>query len=200
MFKRLRKEKTEIMVDEEKGHLFLGDNEKDIKLLMLRPVDILEFCEFAGANADDIIIWSAKSGVGKELMKKYFHDKDWSNVELSVKKEVFLGVLEALMLMGYGYVTATFKKDHIFVSMYNPIAEEEQDNIMAKNLCLINQGIISGILEELGFDTEGQEVECVLLDDQRCRFRFDLFGTQIPDELVDEEKSPEAITDFLESL
>lgn len=200
MFKRIKKEKSEVQIDEEKGHLFLGDEKKDIRLIMLRPIDVLEFCEFCGTNADDIIIWAAKNGIGKETMEKYFYNKDWSQVELAVKKDVFLGVLEALTLMGYGYVTATFKKDSIFVSVYNPLAEEEKDNIMAKNLCLINQGIISGILEILGFEIEGEEVECVLFDDPRCRFKFDLFNMEIPDSLIDEERGPEAISEFLESL
>jgi predicted hydrocarbon binding protein len=199
MFKRLRKDKSDVGIDEEKGHVFLGDKKKDIKLLMLRPIDILEFCEFAGANADDIVIWAGKT-IGKEIMQKYFYDKNWTGVGIDVKKDVFLGVLEGLMLMGYGYLTSTFKNDHIFVSVYNPLAQEEQDNIMAKNLCLMNQGIIGGILEVLGFETEGEEVECVLLDDQRCRFKFTLFETEVPKELIDEDKKPEAISGFLESL
>lgn len=200
MFKKIKKEKSEIQIDEDKGHLFLGDDKKDIRLIMLRPVDILEFCEFAGTNADDIIIWAAKNGVGKELMEKYFYNKDWNQVDVAVKKDVFLGVLEALTLMGYGYLTAAFKEDSIYVSVYGSLAEEQKDNVMAKNLCLINQGIISGILETLGFETEGEEIECVLLGDDRCQYKFDLFNIEIPESLIDEEKGPEAISEFLESL
>ncbi len=200
MFKRLRRESTEITQDEEKGHLYLGNPDKDIKLLMLRPIDILEFCEFAGTNADDIIIWTGKT-IGKELVGKYFYEKDWSGVDLAAKKETFKGVLEGLVYMGYGYVHSTVKKDHIFVSIYNPLSHEERDNIMAKNLCLMNQGIISGILDVLGFDVlESEEVECVLLDDDRCRFKFSLMEAEFPPELIDEDKEPEAISDFLTSL
>jgi predicted hydrocarbon binding protein len=200
MFKRLRQEKTEVQIDEDKGHLFLGDPKKDIKLLMLRPIDILEFCEFAGTNADDIIIWTGKT-IGKELVKKYFYEKDWSEVDLASRKETFKGVLEGLAYMGHGFVNATVKKDHILVNFYNPLSEEEEDNIMAKNLCLLNRGIINGILEVLEFEVEeSEEVECVLLEGERCQFKFNLFDTEFPEELIDEEKEPEAISDFLTSL
>jgi predicted hydrocarbon binding protein len=198
MFKRLKKE-LQINIDNKKGHLFLGDDKKDIRLLMLRPIDLIEFSEFAGANADDILIWSGKT-IGKELMENYFYEKDWSLEPLPVKKEVFLGVLEGLALMGYGYLNAVFQKDHVLVDIYGSLSEEEKGNIMAKNLCLINQGILNGILEALGFEAEGEETECVLLDDDRCRFKFTLLETDIPEELTDEEKQPEAISDFLSSL
>lgn len=198
MFKRLKKE-LQINIDNKKGHLFLGDDKKDIRLLMLRPIDLIEFSEFAGANADDILIWSGKT-IGKEFMEKYFYEKDWSIETLPVKKEVFLGVLEGLALMGFGYLNGIFKKDHILVDIYESLSKEEKENIMAKNLCLINQGILNGILEILGFEAEGEEVECVLLDDERCRFKFTLLETEIPAELIDEEREPEAISDFLSSL
>jgi len=198
MFKRIKKE-LQINIDNKKSHLFLGDDKKHIRLLMLRPIDLIEFSEFAGANADDILIWSGKT-IGKEIMDKYFYEKDWTVEEIPVRKEVFLGVLEALALMGFGYIDATFKKDHIFVSIYGSLAEEEKENIMAKNLCLITQGILNGVLETLGFESEGEEIECVLMDDDRCRYKFTFLETEVPEELVDEERQPEAISDFLSSL
>ncbi|MBD3196176.1 MAG: hypothetical protein GF317_14050 [Candidatus Lokiarchaeota archaeon] len=193
------KKELQIKIDDNKSHLYLGDKKKDIRLLMLRPIDIMEFSEFAGTNADDILIWSGKS-IGKEMIEKFFYEKDWSLEPLPVKKEVLLGVLEGFALMGHGYLTATFKEDHIFISIYEPISQAEKENIMAKNLCLINQGILNGILESLGFDAEGEEVECVLLEDERCRFKFTLLGIDIPEELTDEDRKPEAISDFLSSL
>jgi predicted hydrocarbon binding protein len=198
MFKRLKKE-LNIKIDEKEGHLFLGDKKKDLKLLMLRPIDIIEFSEFAGANADDILIWVGKT-LGKDLIEKYFYGKDWSVEMLSLRKDVFLGILEGLALLGYGYLIGTFKKDHILVSNYNPLASEEKGNIMAKNLCLVTQGILNGILETLNFEVEGEEVECVLLDDERCVFKFDLLTEEIPEKFIDEEEKPEAISDFLSSL
>ena len=56
MFKRSKKQ-AQISVDEKKGHLFLAGAKKDLRLLMLRPIELIEFCEFAGANSEDIIIW-----------------------------------------------------------------------------------------------------------------------------------------------
>ena len=71
MSKRFKKSKKDdqINIEERIGHLFLG--EKDLRLLMLRPIDLIEFSEFAGANSEDIVIW-----VGKTLAK-YFIDKLW---------------------------------------------------------------------------------------------------------------------------
>ncbi|MEJ2249748.1 MAG: hypothetical protein P8Y70_13390 [Candidatus Lokiarchaeota archaeon] len=198
MFKRLKKELT-IKLDEKEGHLFLGDKKIDIKLLMLRPTDIMEFSEFAGANAEDILIWVGKT-LGKEIVEKYFYGKDWSVETIALRKDVFLGVLEGLSLLGYGYLIGTFKKDHILVSNYQPLASDEKENIMAKNLCLVTQGVIAGILEVLNFDIEGEEIECVLLENERCLFKFELLTEEIPDELIDEEEKPEAISDFLASL
>ncbi|MFO7796368.1 MAG: hypothetical protein ACQERB_11805 [Promethearchaeati archaeon] len=198
MFKRIKKE-LQINIDNKKSHLFLGDDKKDIRLLMLRPIDLIEFSEFAGANADDILIWSGKT-IGKEIMDKYFYEKDWTVEEIPVRKEVFLGILEALALMGFGYIDAAFKKDHLLVNIYGSLAEEEKENIMAKNLCLITQGILNGVLGTLGFESEGEEIECVLMDDDRCRYKFTFLEIEMPDELTDEERQPEAISDFLSSL
>ncbi|MHA1292571.1 MAG: hypothetical protein ACTSQJ_07895, partial [Promethearchaeota archaeon] len=111
MFKRSKKH-VQVMVDEKKGHLFLGD--KDLRLLMLRPIDLIEFSEFAGANADDIVIWVGKT-IGKYFCEKIFHDEDWTDVALSVKKKVILTILENLEQLGYGILTGTFQKDNIII-------------------------------------------------------------------------------------
>ncbi|MHA1455087.1 MAG: hypothetical protein ACTSR5_03740 [Promethearchaeota archaeon] len=49
MSKRLKKE-LNINIEEKDGHLFLGDKKKDMRLVMLRPNEIMEFCEFTGTN------------------------------------------------------------------------------------------------------------------------------------------------------
>jgi predicted hydrocarbon binding protein len=200
MFKRLKKE-LGINVDEDTRQLYLGKKKKDLRLLMLRPLDIIEFAEFAGTNADDIIIWVGKT-IGTDFLKKFFYEKeDWDQESLLTRKETILGSLEALILMGYGYLTGTVKKDHILISVYESAVLEEEENVMAKNLCLLYQGIFQGILEALGFEVEGEEIECVLKGGKRCTFKFDLLIEEFPDELVDEEvESAEAISDFLGSL
>jgi len=86
MSKRLKKE-LQIMVDEKTGQLFFGDRKKDLKLLMLRPIDIIEFSEFAGTNADDILIWVGKS-LGREYMEGFFSSKDWGSETMATRKEV----------------------------------------------------------------------------------------------------------------
>jgi len=198
MFKRLKKE-LQINIEDKEGQLFFGEKKKDIRLIMLRPNEIMEFCEFAGTNADDILSWVGKT-LGKTLMEKYFPNKDWSPESLAVKKEVVLGVLEALILLGYGAITGMFKKDHILINVYESLATEEKENIMAKNLCLLYLGIFNGILDTLGIDTDGSEIECVLKGDDKCSFKFDFIGEEIDDSLVDETISEEAVSEFLASL
>ena len=198
MYKRLKKDLA-INIEEKEGQLFLGDKKKDLRLVMLRPNELMEFCEFTGTNAEDILIWVGKT-LGKSFMEQFFYNKDWSTESFTIKKEVILGVLEALMLMGYGALTGMFKKDHVIINVYNSLANEEKENIMAKNLCLLNLGIFNGIFDVLGFDVEGKEIECILTGGEKCSFKFDLLGQEIDDGLVDEEISDEAVSDFLASL
>ncbi len=198
MFKRLKKE-LQINIEEKDGQLFLGEKKKDIRLVMLRPNEIMEFCEFAGTNADDILIWVGKT-LGKALMEKYFSNKDWNTENMATKKEVILGILESLILMGYGALTGQFRKDHILINVYESLAKEEIDNIMAKNLCILYLGIFNGLFEVLGIDVDGKEIECVLSGDDKCSYKFDLLGEELDDKLVDEEISEEAVAEFLASL
>ena len=198
MYKRLKKDLA-INIEEKEGQLFLGDKKKNLRLVMLRPNELMEFCEFTGTNAEDILIWVGKT-LGKSFMEQFFYNKDWSTEPIATKKEVMLGVLEALMLMGYGGLTGMFKKDHVIINVYNSLANEEKENIMAKNLCLLYLGIFSGIFEVLGFDVEGKEIECVLTGGDKCSYKFDFLGQEIEDGLVDEEVSDEAVSDFLASL
>ncbi|MFX1278731.1 MAG: hypothetical protein ACFFA3_04890 [Promethearchaeota archaeon] len=197
MSKRLRKE-LNIMFDDKEGHLFFGDKKKDMKLLMLRPLDIIEFSEFAGTNADDILIWVGKS-LGKDFMEKFFYSKDWSSESLATRKEVLLGALEALELMGYGQLVGKFKKDHIIIDVEGSLACEESDNIMAKNLCLLYQGIFNGLFDVLQLDVDGEEINCALLDAEKCTYRFNYIGGEFDDSLIDEE-SEENVSEFLSTL
>ena len=197
MEKRLKKE-LQINVDEKKGQLFFGDKKKDLKLLMLRPIDLIEFSEFAGANADDILIWVGKT-VGREFMEKFFHRKDWSKETMATKKEVFLGSLEAVELMGFGQLKGLFKKDYVIIEVEDSLASEERENVMSKNLCLLYQGIFNGLFDVLKMDVNGEEIGCVLLDDEKCTYKFDLIGEQLSNSLVDGD-SGETVSDFLSTL
>ena len=144
MIKRLKKE-LQINIEDKEGQLFLGEKNKEMRLIMLRPNEIMEFCEFAGTSAEDILIWVGKS-LGKIFMEKFFYNKEWSSEAMVTKKEVILGTLEVLMLMGYGVLTGMFKKDHIIISVYNSLATQEKGNIMAKNLCLLYNGIFLSLI------------------------------------------------------
>jgi len=198
MFKKLKKE-LQINIEEKEGQLFLGEKDKGMRLVMLRPNEIMEFCEFAGTNADDILIWTGKT-LGKLFMEKFFYNKDWTKELIATKKEVVFGTLEALMLMGYGGLACVFKKDYIIINAYESLAVQEKENIMAKNLCLLYLGIFNGIFEVLGIDVDGKEVECVLTGGKKCSFKFDLLSEEIEDRLVDEDLSDVKVSEFLASL
>jgi predicted hydrocarbon binding protein len=198
MIKRLKKE-LHINIEEKEGQLYLGDKDKDMRLVMLRPNEIMEFCEFAGTNAEDILIWVGKS-LGKIFMEKFFSNKDWSSEVMATKKEVVLGTLEVMMLMGYGMLTGIFKKDHIIINVYGSLATQEKGNIMAKNLCLLYLGIFNSFFDVLGIDVDGEEVECVLTGGVKCSYKFDLLVDEIDKNLVDADMSDLAASDFLASL
>jgi predicted hydrocarbon binding protein len=195
MSKRLKKE-LQVMVDEKTGQLYFGDKKKDMRLLMLRPIDLIEFSEFAGTNAEDILVWVGKT-IGRSYMDKFFYNKDWSTETMATKKEVVLGNLEALELMGFGELTGFFKKNHVLIKVGESLASEETDNIMAKNLCLLYQGLLSGMFETLKIDVDAEEIECVLLGHEKCVFKFEFIGEELEDALVDPE---EAVSEFLSTL
>jgi len=197
MSKRLKKE-LQIMIDEKEGHLFFGDKKKDLKLLMLRPIDLIEFSEFAGTNADDILIWVGKS-LGRSFMEKFFYSKDWGSEAMATRKEVLLGSLEALELMGYGQIIGKFRKDHILIEVEDSIACEESKNVMAKNLCRLYQGIFSGLFDILQMDVDGEEIGCALLEEEKCTFKFDFIGGELEAGLIDDE-SEENVSEFLSTL
>lgn len=186
MSKIVRKE-LQILIDEKSGQLFLGDKKKDVRLLMLRPIDLIEFSEFAGTNADDIIIWVGKS-IGKAYIDKFFPDKDWKKETMATKVEIITVILEALEVMGFGHLIPTFKKKYVSIEIEEPLALDEYNNIMAKNLCLLNQGIFAGIFDALEIDVDGKEIECVLLDDDKCIFRYDLLYDEIDESLIKKEE------------
>ena len=198
MIKRLKKE-LHINIEEKEGQLYLGDKNKDMRLVMLRPNEIMEFCEFAGTNAEDILIWVGKS-LGKIFMEKFFSNKDWSSEVMATKKEVVLGTLEVMMLMGYGVLTGIFKKDHIIINVYDSLATQEKGNLMAKNLCLLYLGIFNSFFDVLGIDVDGEEVECVLTGGDKCSYKFNLLVDEIDKNLVDTDMSDLAVSDFLASL
>jgi len=198
MIKRLKKE-LHINIEEKEGQLYLGDKNKDMRLVMLRPNEIMEFCEFAGTNAEDILIWVGKS-LGKIFMEKFFSNKDWSSEVMATKKEVVLGTLEVMMLMGYGMLTGIFKKDHIIINVYESLATQEKGNLMAKNLCLLYLGIFNSFFDVLGIDVDGEEVECVLTGGDKCSYKFNLLVDEIDKNLVDADMSDLAVSDFLASL
>lgn len=185
MSKVLKKD-LQILIDEKLGQLFLGDKKKDIRLLMLRPIDLIEFSEFAGTNADDIIIWVGKS-IGKGYIDKFFSNKDWRKESMQTKIDVIIGILEALEIMGFGHITPTFKQKYISIDVEEPLASEEFGNIMAKNLCLLTQGIFAGMFDALQIDVEGKEIECILLDDEKCVFKYDLLTEEIDESLLEKE-------------
>ncbi len=132
-------------------------------------------------------------------MEKFFYNKDWSSENMATRKEVLLGVLEAMELMGFGHLRAVFKKNYMIIEVEDSLASDERGNIMAKNLCLLYQGLFNGTFEILNMDVDGEEIECVLLGGQKCVYRFNFIGEELEDSLVDED-AEETVSEFLSTL
>jgi len=196
MFKRAKKQ-AQILIDEKKGQLFYG--EKDIRLLMLRPIELIEFCEFAGSNSEDILQWVGKT-IGKYFLDHIFHDENWTGIDLGVKKKVINSVLENLEQLGYGALSTLFQKNKFFITVNYPLSEYERDNIMAKNLCILYEGIFNGIIEKLEIDVESREVRCYLTGDDACVYEFELLIDEFDEKDLDKESSDQPISNFLGTL
>lgn len=198
MSKRVNKSKKsdEIVVDEKRGHLYIGD--KDLRLIMLRPIDLVEFTEFAGTNADDILIWVGKN-ISSIICEKLIFGDDVKNDSLSEKKLIFKDVLDTFEHLGYGSLVSTFGKNKITVTVADPISGEEKGNIMAKNICIFYQGIFNGVLEYIGIDIlQGEETKCKLLGDEACVFEFTLLLDEFGKEDIDKDaETTEDVQDFL---
>ncbi|MGV9173166.1 MAG: methanogen output domain 1-containing protein [Promethearchaeia archaeon] len=196
MFRRSKKFSN---IGIEDGHLFLEDVKGDLRLLMLRPIDLIEFIEFAGTNAEETIIWVGKT-IGKYICNNIYPDEDWSGESLSKKKEIINNIIEELMKLGFGNISTKFKKDNILIIVKDPLPLEERENIMAKNLCILTNGIFEGIIETLEIDATGEEIHCVLLDDEACVFQYDLLLEEFDEEDIDSEEEESEISDFLTAL
>jgi len=186
-----------INIEEKMGHLFLGN--KDLRLLILRPIDLIEFAEFAGASAEDILIWVGKS-IGKHISAQLMPDEEKTITPLSNKKQMILSMLDTLEQLGYGVLIAQFHKAHVLITVADPLPANEKDNIMAKNICLLYQGIFTGFFESLNIDVDGEEIECCLLESDKCVFKYDLLVDEFEDEDIDPEETDESISDFLSTL
>lgn len=198
MSKRFKKTKKDLLphIEESLGHLFLGET-PTLRLLMFRPIDIIEFTDLAGVNSEDIIIWVGKT-LAKYFIEELFSGENWDNESLTDKKEVLHSVLEAFEHLGYGVITSVFLKDKIIIAVEEPISEDEKDNIMAKNLCILYQGLFNGIMEQIGIDADGEEIQCYLKDDEACIFRFDLLVDEFGPEAIDTDVKSGPIAHYME--
>ena len=200
MSKRVNKGKKSdnIVVDEKRGHLYIGD--RDLRLIMLRPIDLIEFIEFAGTNAEDIIVWVGKN-ISSIVCEKLIFGDDVKNDSLSEKKLIFNDVLDTFEHLGYGSLITKFGKNKIAVIVGDPISGEEKGNIMAKNICIFYQGIFNGVLEYIGIDVQGEETYCKLLGDKACVFEFTLLLDEFGEEDIDNDGDTDKnVQDFLGTL
>ena len=109
-------------------------------------------------------------------------------------------MLETIEQLGYGALSARFKKDHVFITVNDPLPANEKDNIMAKNICVLYQGIFNGFFESLNIDVDGDETECCLLESENCVFKYDLLVDEFEEEDIDPDETDESISDFLSTL
>ncbi len=201
MSKRVHKNKKsdDIVVDEKRGHVYLGD--KDLKLIMIRPIDLVELLEFCGTNAEDILIWVGKN-ISSIICEKLIFGDDVKNDSLSEKKLIFKDVLDTYEHLGYGTLIPKFGKNKIIVIVADPISGEEKGNIMAKNICIFYQGVFTGVLEYIGIDIlQGEEIKCKLLGDEACVFKFTLLVDEFGEGDIDNDtEQAENVQDFLGTL
>ncbi|MFX1385365.1 MAG: hypothetical protein ACFFBP_23355, partial [Promethearchaeota archaeon] len=100
--------------------------------------------------------------------------------------------------LGYGNLTSQFLKDKILISVEDPISEEEKDNIMAKNICILYQGIFNGVLEQLEIEVDGEEVQCFLKNEKACIFKFDLLVDEFSTKDIDYDVKSSPIANYME--
>lgn len=183
MFRRVKKD-IAINIDEKLGHIFLGN--KDLRLLMLRPIDLIEFAEFAGSSAEDILLWTGKT-IGKHLSTTLIPDILWENESLSIKKQAIKGILDTLEHLGFGKLRSRITKNAVEIYVYEALSIAEKQNIMAKNICRIYQGVFHGLFENMELDVDAEEIQCCLLDDEACVFKFTLMDGEFDDADIDPE-------------
>ncbi len=170
MFKRVKKVE-DVVLDEEKSHIYLKDS--NLPLLMIRPDELIELGEFAGSESEDILIWVGKS-IGKSIAKEFTRESAVETIKFRDKMKVINTILGKLQSLGYGIIVLNAGKENITFNVRNPLAKEYVDNIMAKNICVLYNGIFNGILELFGLDNEGREINCILKGDDMCSFKFEI--------------------------
>ncbi len=169
MFKRVKKVEN-VVLDEEKSHIYLKDT--NLPLLMIRPEELIEFGELAGSESEDILIWVGKS-IGKSIAKEFIKTSDIASLKIRDKMKIINSILEKLQSLGYGILVLNYGKGNITIDVGNPLSKDYIDNIMAKNICIIYNGIFTGLLEEIGIDSEGREINCILKGADMCSFTFE---------------------------
>jgi len=170
LFKRVKKVE-DVVLDEEKSHIYLKDTK--LPLLMIRPDELIELGEFAGSESVDILVWVGKS-IGKSIAKEFTRKTAVETLKLRDKIKMISSILEKLQSLGYGTMVLNYGKNDITFNIGNPLTKEYIDNIMAKNICIIYNGLFNGILEEFGINNEGREINCILEGDDLCSFKFEL--------------------------
>jgi predicted hydrocarbon binding protein len=169
VFKRVKKVEN-VVLDDEKSHIYL--KETDVPLLLIRPEELIEFGELAGSESEDILLWVGKS-IGKSIFKGIYKGKDIEGLKFRDKMKIVNFLLETLQGLGFGITVLNYEKDNLVIDVSNSIAQEHTENIMAKNVCIIYNGIFTGMLEEVGIDSEGREINCILKGAEMCSFKFE---------------------------
>lgn len=170
MFKRAKKVESAEM-EEDTFHLFLKSSK--LPLLMIRPEELIEFGEFAGSEAEDILLWVGKS-IGQTIFKEIIGEQDVTDAKLQVKMNIITTILDKLQSLGFGVMVLNHDKDKIIIDVANPLAKGHLDNIMARNICIIYSGMFNGMMDKVGIDSESDEINCVLRGAELCSFKFEL--------------------------
>ena len=164
-FSNLYKPLKKIDVDQNKFHIYLkGTN---VKLVLLRPYDLVQLGALVGSGSEDILIWTGKI-IGKNLCQAI---QDSSKEK---KREKLLGsVLETLSSMGFGRFSMSYKEGkNATIKVSDPISSAIKDKGDAKVLCDLYNGLFNGMFTATGIDVEGNEKECILKGNPNCIFEY----------------------------
>ena len=95
--------------------------------------------------------------------------------------------MDTLEHLGFGVLRSKFAKDNVEIYVNEPLSESEKENIMAKNICRVYQGVFNGLFEHMEVAVDAEEIKCSLLDDEACVFKYTLLDGEFDDADIDPE-------------
>lgn len=140
----------------------------NLSLVVLRPNDLAQMGDLIGMGNRDIILWIGKT-VGRNIAdtvdknEKPKGNEDFFNKSLKILQNLGFGICE---LSNYNESLS------IQVKVENPIYEGLEEN--QEIISTIYIGIFSGLVEYLGYATQGTEIEAAWKDESINHSTFEI--------------------------